>query len=581
MYKALYRTERPETFDEVIGQEHIVRVLKNQIASNTIGHAYLFCGTRGTGKTTMARLLAKAVNCTSDGEKPCGCCDNCLSIKAGTFIDMIEIDAASNNGVESVREIRDSVNYPASVGRRKVYIIDEVHMLSTAAFNALLKTLEEPPEGIMFILATTDPQKLPQTILSRCMRFNFRRVSENQLAGQMKAICEKRGVEITDSALKLLAANADGSVRDGLSLLDQCLAGSDKVLDRETVLEFLGTVSEGFFLELTEKVCVRDTSGALLLLDEVLAEGKDVKQLLNDWMAHYRSLLIAKYIKDAENLLNMSSENIEKLKRQSQGMDLATINSSILTLANTINDARYSTQPRTLMELAIVVLANGIRDGGAAPTAFIESTPSSPIQKSSKQIKDRTAAKPSEPEKLQAEIPAKLEPIETQEIPPWEDLEEVAKDETVQLKQEERSESASMQADIKPAEAIQDEKASGLGASYDTDELWERVWDRLPEHGSISMVRMNTSLAGINEREFKVIACSDFVRNLAEKNTEIITKAVAAEVGRPLKMILRSANDAVDSEETAAKGADSRKDEEAKKIAEALESSFNIKPRIE
>lgn len=579
MYKALYRTERPETFDEVIGQEHIVRVLKNQIASNTIGHAYLFCGTRGTGKTTMARLLAKAVNCTSDGEKPCGCCDNCLSIKAGTFIDMIEIDAASNNGVESVREIRDSVNYPASVGRRKVYIIDEVHMLSTAAFNALLKTLEEPPEGIMFILATTDPQKLPQTILSRCMRFNFRRVSENQLAGQMKAICEKRGVEITDSALKLLAANADGSVRDGLSLLDQCLAGSDKVLDRETVLEFLGTVSEGFFLELTEKVCVRDTSGALLLLDEVLAEGKDVKQLLNDWMAHYRSLLIAKYIKDAENLLNMSSENIEKLKRQSQGMDLATINSSILTLANTINDARYSTQPRTLMELAIVVLANGIRDGGAAPT-FVESAAVAPIQKSSKQIKDRMAAKPSESEKPQAEIPAKPEASETQEIPPWEDFDEGARPEAPQeVLQDSELEVKAQEAT--QAKVNQDTVSSSTGASYEMDELWERVWDRLPEHGSISMVRMNTSLAGINEREFKVIACSDFVRGLAEKNTEIITKAVAAEVGRPLKMILRSANDAANLEETAVKGNNSTKDEEAKKIAEALESSFNIKPRIE
>ena len=578
MYKALYRTERPETFDEVIGQEHIVRVLKNQIASNTIGHAYLFCGTRGTGKTTMARLLAKAVNCTSDGEKPCGCCDNCLSIKAGTFIDMIEIDAASNNGVESVREIRDSVNYPASVGRRKVYIIDEVHMLSTAAFNALLKTLEEPPEGIMFILATTDPQKLPQTILSRCMRFNFRRVSENQLAEQMKAICEKRGVEITDSALKLLATNADGSVRDGLSLLDQCLAGSDKVLDRETVLEFLGTVSEGFFLELTEKVCVRDTSGALLLLDEVLAEGKDVKQLLNDWMAHYRSLLIAKYIKDAENLLNMSSENIEKLKRQSQGMDLATINSSILTLANTINDARYSTQPRTLMELAIVVLANGIRDGGAAPT-FVESAAVAPIQKSSKQIKDRMAAKPSESEKLQAEIPSKCEPGETQEIPPWEDFDEGARPEASQEVQDSELE---VKAQVATQTKVgQDKASSSTGSSYEMDDLWERVWDRLPEHGSISMVRMNTSLAGINEREFKVIACSDFVRNLAEKNTEIITKAVAAEVGRPLKMILRSANDTANLEETAVKAADSRKDEEAKKIAEALESSFNIKPRIE
>ncbi len=544
MYKALYRTERPETFDEVIGQEHIVRVLKNQIANNTVGHAYLFCGTRGTGKTTMARLLAKAVNCTSDGERPCGCCDNCLSIKDGSFIDMIEIDAASNNGVESVREIRDSVNYPASIGRRKVYIIDEVHMLSTAAFNALLKTLEEPPEGIMFILATTDPQKLPQTILSRCMRFNFRRVSEPQLAGQMKAICEKRGVKITDSALKLLAANADGSVRDGLSLLDQCLAGTDKVLDRETVLEFLGTVSEGFFLELTEKVCVRDTSGALLLLDEVLAEGKDVKQLLNDWMAHYRSLLIAKYIKDAENLLNMSGENIEKLKEQSQEMDLATINSSILTLANTINDARYSTQARTLMELAIVVLANGIRDGGKAPAAFIENAASVPMTKSDRQVNDRAAAQ----EIRQAPRESKTE----------------------------SPESVSLQ-----SESVKDVASGSAGASYDMDELWERVWDRLPEHGSISMVRMNTSLAGVNEREFKVIACSDFVRDLAEKNTEIITKAVADEVGRPLKMVLRSASDAVDLEEASVKSTDSSNDEEAKKIAEALESSFNIKPRIE
>lgn len=544
MYKALYRTERPETFDEVIGQEHIVRVLKNQIANNTVGHAYLFCGTRGTGKTTMARLLAKAVNCTSDGERPCGCCDNCLSIKDGSFIDMIEIDAASNNGVESVREIRDSVNYPASIGRRKVYIIDEVHMLSTAAFNALLKTLEEPPEGIMFILATTDPQKLPQTILSRCMRFNFRRVSETQLAGQMKTICEKRGVKITDSALKLLAANADGSVRDGLSLLDQCLAGTDKILDRETVLEFLGTVSEGFFLELTEKVCVRDTSGALLLLDEVLAEGKDVKQLLNDWMAHYRSLLIAKYIKDAENLLNMSGENIEKLKKQSQGMDLATINSSILTLANTINDARYSTQARTLMELAIVVLANGIRDGGAAPATFVESTASVPMTKSGRQVKDRVTAQ------------------EIRQAP--------------QESKTENSEPVASQ-----SEPVQDVASGSAGASYDMDELWERVWERLPEHGSISMVRMNTSLAGVNEREFKVIACSDFVRDLAEKNTEIITKAVADEVGRPLKMVLRSVNDAVDLEEASVKSTDSSNDEEAKKIAEALESSFNIKPRIE
>ena len=231
------------------------------------------------------------------------------------------------------------------------------------------------------------------------------------------------------------------------------------------------------------------------------------------------------------------------------------------------------------MELAIVVLANGIRDGGAAPTAFIESTPSSPIQKSSKQIKDRTAAKPSEPEKLQAEIPSKPEASETQEIPPWEDFDEGARPEASQKVQGSELE-VKTQVATQP-KVGQDKESSSTGSSYEMDELWERVWDRLPEHGSISMVRMNTSLAGLNEREFKVIACSDFVRDLAEKNTEIITKAVAAEVGRPLKMILRSANDVADLEETAVKGNNSTKDEEAKKIAEALESSFNIKPRIE
>ena len=240
----------------------------------------------------------------------------------------------------------------------------------------------------------------------------------------------------------------------------------------------------------------------------------------------------------------MSGENIEKLKKQSQGMDLATINSSILTLANTINDARYSTQARTLMELAIVVLANGIKDEGKAPAAFIENAASVPMTKSGRQVKDRAAAQ----EIRQAARESKTEnpePVASQ------------------------------------SEPVQDVASGSAGASYDMDELWERVWERLPEHGSISMVRMNTSLAGVNEREFKVIACSDFVRDLAEKNTEIITKAVADEVGRPLKMVLRSANDAGDLEETSVDSVSSGKDEEAKKIAEALESSFNIKPRIE
>ena len=224
-YRALYRENRPEVFDEILGQEHIVKILKHQIATDTVSHAYLFCGTRGTGKTTTARILAKAVNCADEGctDKPCGKCDNCRAIADGNFMDVIEIDAASNNGVDNIRELRESVKYPPTVGRKKVYIIDEVHMLSSGAFNALLKTLEEPPENVMFILATTDPEKLPQTVLSRCMRLDFKRVPAQVIMDNMKAICTKNGVDITDGALRLLASNADGSVRDSLSILEQCM----------------------------------------------------------------------------------------------------------------------------------------------------------------------------------------------------------------------------------------------------------------------------------------------------------------------------------------------------------------------
>ena len=365
MYTALYRAQRPEVFSEVIGQDHIVRILKHQIQTGTVSHAYLFCGTRGTGKTTTARILAKAVNCLTEEDKPCGHCANCIAIKDGTFMDVIEIDAASNNGVDNIRELRESVKYPPAVGRKKVYIIDEVHMLSTGAFNALLKTLEEPPENVIFILATTDPQKLPQTILSRCMRLDFKRVPEKVLIDHMGRICAEKGIEITERALRLLAANADGSVRDGLSILDQCLSAGDKKLDRDIILEFLGTVSEEFFINLTDKVSLHDVAGALVILDEALQEGKDVKQLMKDWMSHYRSLLITKYIKNAEDMLNMSTENIEKLRDQSSQISLDEINSGIVTLSRTINDARYSSQPRILLELAIVTIASGLTE--AAP----------------------------------------------------------------------------------------------------------------------------------------------------------------------------------------------------------------------
>jgi len=357
MYLALYRAYRPEIFSEVIGQEHIVKILKNQIKAGSTSHAYLFCGTRGTGKTTTARILAKGVNCTGDNEKPCGACENCKAIKDGIFIDVIEIDAASNNGVDNIRELRESVKYPPAAGRKKVYIIDEVHMLSSGAFNALLKTLEEPPEYVMFILATTEPRKLPATILSRCMRLDFRRVPEAMIKERMQEICGERGVLITDSALSLIAIAADGSVRDGLSLLDQCAAPGISEVTREDVLDLIGAAGEEVFLEIAEDIKNGRTDKALLALDKALSGGKDARQFIRDLSAHYRNLLITKFIKSPEDILNVSSENAERIKRQSEGISLADINRALVEISKTAAEAKWSTQPRILLELCVVMLS--------------------------------------------------------------------------------------------------------------------------------------------------------------------------------------------------------------------------------
>jgi len=356
MYQALYRSFRPESFDTFLGQEHIVRILKNQIHSGSTGHAYLFCGTRGTGKTTTARLLAKALNCTSDGERPCGECENCKAIAAGNFLDVVEIDAASNNGVDDIRELRESVNFPPVVGRTKVYIIDEAHMLSGAASNALLKTLEEPPENVVFILATTEPNKLPATILSRCLRMDFRRIPEKLLIERFSEICLKLNVEASPDALSLIAANADGSVRDGLSLLDRCISGA-KTLSRDDVLFLLGMAGMDSFIRMTDCVSRGDAGGALTELASVLAEGRESVQFARDWLEHLRNLIIIKYTKKPENVLNLSIENIERLRKQSSEIAMNQLRLWITELSKALADAKWSPRPRILVELAIIRMA--------------------------------------------------------------------------------------------------------------------------------------------------------------------------------------------------------------------------------
>lgn len=373
MQLALYRAERPEVFEDIIGQKQIVRILQNQIKTGTVSQAYLFTGTHGTGKTTTARILAKAVNCiegepgTGQDGLPCGHCANCEAIREGKFVDVIELDAASNNGVDDLRAIIDLVKYPPTVGRYKVYIIDEVHMLSQAAENAFLKTLEEPPEYAIFILATTDPQKVRATIRSRCMQLNFKRVSEEELIAGMHRICEKKGVKATDDALGTIAARADGSVRDALSILEQCMAAGDSVLDKNLVLEYTGAAGEDFFLALTDAVGLGDLGKALLYIDEIIRRGKDAKQLLKDWLEHYRNLMVVKYVSKAERVLSASAENISRLKEQAASIDIKEIERAIRLISEYINIGRYSDRPRILLETVAVRLAG--KDEGVSVSA--------------------------------------------------------------------------------------------------------------------------------------------------------------------------------------------------------------------
>ncbi len=374
MQPALYRAERPEVFEEVIGQKHIVRILQNQIRTGTVSQAYLFAGTHGTGKTSTARILAKAVNCM-EGEPgdpgadlPCGRCENCEAIREGRFVDVIELDAASNNGVDDLRAIIEMVKYPPAVGRYKVYIIDEVHMLSTAAENAFLKTLEEPPEHAIFILATTDPQKVRSTIRSRCMQLNFRRVTEDELVEGMSRICAKRGIRATEDALSTIASRADGSVRDALSILEQCTAAGDKELNRAAVLEYTGAAGTDFFLALTGAVIAGDAGKALVYIDEIIRRGKDPRQILKDWLKHMRDLMIVKYVGKAERIVGSSGENISRLRAQAELTDAAFIERAIRLVSEYINLGRYSERPRILLETAAVRLASP-DDAAAAPAS--------------------------------------------------------------------------------------------------------------------------------------------------------------------------------------------------------------------
>ena len=363
MHKALYRVYRPKTFEDVVGQEHIVKTLKNQIKNNNIGHAYLFSGTRGTGKTSTAKIFARAVNCLNPiNEEPCNECEICIDTLNDNIMDIVEIDAASNNSVDDIRELRESVKYTPSKAKYKVYIIDEVHMLSQGAFNALLKTLEEPPSYVIFILATTEPHKIPATILSRCQRFDFKRVSSKDIADRMSYICEKENIQAEDKALSLIARNSQGALRDALSILDQCMSfGNDKI-EYNDVIELLGTVNIDELFQLSQSIIDEDTKKSLQILNEFIIWGKDIRNLINDLIDHFRNLMVCKVSKDLDEIISLPEESIERLKEQSKTININDLIRILNILSETQDSMKSSSNTRILAEVTMMKIAQPMFD---------------------------------------------------------------------------------------------------------------------------------------------------------------------------------------------------------------------------
>lgn len=363
-YTALYRKFRPQNFEDVKGQEHIVTTLKNQIKADRIGHAYLFCGTRGTGKTTIAKILAKAVNCEHpvDGS-PCGQCPACQAIGDGTSMNVIEIDAASNNGVDNIREIREEVAYRPTAGRYKVYIIDEVHMLSAGAFNALLKTLEEPPSYVIFILATTEVHKIPITILSRCQRYDFKRITVETIADRLTELMEKEGNQVEDKAIRYIAKAADGSMRDALSLLDQCIAFYlGEKLTYEKVLENLGAVDTEVFSGLLRQILAQDTPKAIRTLEKIIIQGRELGQFVTDFIWYMRNLLLVATSDNPEEAVDASAENLERMKEESRMVSIETLMRYIRIFSELSNQIKYASQKRVLVEIALIKLCQPVME---------------------------------------------------------------------------------------------------------------------------------------------------------------------------------------------------------------------------
>ncbi len=416
MYRAFYRKYRPATFTDVVGQEHITKTLENAVKSGKTSHAYLFTGSRGTGKTSCAKILSKAVNClNSQDGNPCNECEICRGIDNGSILDIIEIDAASNNGVDNIRDLREEANFTPANAKYRVYIIDEVHMLSIGAFNALLKTLEEPPAHVIFILATTEVHKLPSTILSRCQRFDFKRIPPESIAVRLKEVAEKEGLSISDDGAMLISRIADGAMRDALSLLDRC-SSYEGVIDSSVVADSAGLAGREYIFELCDCILTKDAAKALELVDKLYKDSCDMERLVIELTSHFRNLMVSKAVKNFENMIVCSQGEIEIIKAQSEKTTLATIMACIEVLQNTASTMKQGGNRRTSAELCIIRLCTPSLDGDINAVLRRLSEVENQLKNGAVTVTASQPAEPiKEPQKEKAPAPVKIEKQETAE----------------------------------------------------------------------------------------------------------------------------------------------------------------------
>ena len=506
-YLVLARKYRPQTFEEVVGQEHVTRTLKNAISGNRVAHAILFSGPRGTGKTTIARILAKAVNCESGPTPtPCNGCRSCQDITAGRGVDVFEIDGASNNSVDQVRELRDNSRYMPAHSRYKIYIIDEVHMLSIAAFNALLKTLEEPPAHVLFFFATTEAHKIPITILSRCQRHDLRRIESAAISQHMEALCQQEAVSISSGNLWAIARESGGSMRDALSLLDQVLASRDGQIDDEYVMNLLGGMDRQVLYDLSEATFARDISRTVALIDAVFKKGQDLKRFYADLLLHFRYLMLVKMDARPDMLVDLPPNEIETLARQVKGVSIAFIDQVFTLLFNAEPSVRYASQPRLAIEMAFFKIQ--------------QVTPALPIDLLIEQL-DRLIHDPN------------LRPV-----PGIVEAQSAYGDAVTQPTAETRSTSKTNDPAATPASAgnepLPDPARVQPGDHGPGNDAWRRIIARIAEtKPSIAAALSRSQLVSVSEQAFTVkVSDNDYSMNLVKKNLSMIDAMCREHAGR-------------------------------------------------